>query len=398
VADITSKYEEQRQLARINNRPWINRNTHSQLEYDAREKDVILDACHLFMTFMRTQYKGTDQRAVESFLKTFLGAFYDIDEDTMKASMADVFDNSPANEEADDEVRSHSGDNTATRRGRAPNGKGLLRGVLDRAQNGKKGKSNNYDSKESTPDVTSMDEDSAAQANSPDDNAPSDIAAKNWLQHPKTGNYRHPELLAKLNEPFKRTNHKLYANTNIYCFTRLFQMLYDRLVKIKKGEADAKAHVIRGLAAKPAIELRVADRSPTEYFANVGPDANYYRQMLTMFEDYLKGIEDLATVEETLRRFYLDFGWQMFAFDKLLISATKFASNIVTGEGKDKKSAQGPNLMNLFYQNRSLAETTAEIEISYRKEAKREVQDSDLFRIAYVSPLVLYSIVEHDSS
>ena len=323
---------------------------------------------------------------MENFFKTFIPAFFGLDRDSFQRRMSDIYDASPPNEEMDDDLPATE-DYTVNRGRRTVNGKKstLLRGVLERGQPGKplrRDKDGNsiMESKESTPDVMSMDEDSATPIDTPAEQ-PSrmDITEHRWMEHPVSGNGRNRQPI-KHNEPFARDTFNLYANLNIYCFMRMFELLYERLVRVKENEKQVHEDVRRAKAFKPAFDLKLADRSPSEFFMDTSPKANYYQQIVRMCEDVVKAEMDMNHLEDTLRRFYMQYGWQLYNFDKMLGAIIRFSLQIPVNDNKEK----GSDIINLFYKNRKENETTHQAEIDYRKQVEKLAKDGDIYRIAYV--------------
>ena len=383
--DIQTKYEEQKRQRQLK---WTSTPKY-QFDYAFDDLEVIQDASHLLLTYLHHQHAGNsgDQLKVENFFKTFIPIFFGLDRESFQKRMADIYNDTPPNEEADDDAPAY--EETAVQRGRrAVNGKksNLLKSVLERGQHGKQGRkdkdsSSALESKESTPDVTSMDEDSVTPTDTPSEQ-PSrfDSAEHRWMENPTNGNSRNRHSHS-FNEPFLRDTYSLYANLNIYCFMRMFELLYERLAHIKENEQQVHIDVQRSKALKPAIDLKIADKSPSEFFSDTSPSANYYHQILKKCEDIVKGDDEMGHVEETLRRFYMAHGWALYNFDKMLAAIVKFASQIPIHDTKDKSQ----DIINLYYRNRKENETTHQAEIDYRKQVEKLVKDGDIYRIFWVS-------------
>lgn len=369
-SDIFAKYEEQRRQRQL--KP-ANQVSYYQLAFAFTDVEVIYDCCHMLLTYLRTSYVHADSAKVEKFIKDFIPTFFGLDKETFAARMMDVYSDTPPNEEYEE---SNANDETPSHRGRRmANGKqNLLRGVLDPSKQGKK--DSRMNSKESTPDVMFTDDDSGTPTESLSDQAPRlEPSESRWMEHPRERQSN------KLNEPFARTSYSLYANLNIYCFMRLFAMFYERLANLKAHEDSVREDVRRAMQFKPAMELRIADRSPTEFFDDVSPSANYYRQVLKLFESSLESSSDMAKIEETLRRFYIPCGYQLYSFDKWLSNILKFAGQGVVNDAKDRSN----DIMNLFMSNRKESLTTHQTEIDYRKQVEKLAKDGDVYRIVYVS-------------
>lgn len=371
--EIQIKYEEQRRQKSVAS----NIVPRYQLKYSFDDLDLIDDTCHLLLTAVHAGAAGAtaDHSRLENFLNTFVPTFFDLDRDTFQRKMSDVYANSMPNEEADDEPTEEP---AVTRGRRTVNGKKgtLLRGVLDRKV--REG-SAIRDSKETTPDVVSMDE----EATTPSDQAArADPAADRWASQPQ-GALNH-------DEPFHRESFNFYASSNIYCFFRLFQMLYERLSNIKAAEAEVHDDVCRSSIAKPADALGIADKKPSEYFTDVSRNANYYRQILAMCESVIRKELETSTLEETLRRFYLQKGWQMYNIDRLLSSTLRFVMGIVVSDNKDKSL----DIVNLFYKDRKEDDTTHDAELLYRKQVEKLSKDGDIYRITYVGHFFVIPVSE----
>lgn len=360
-----------------------------QFLYDFDDEEVIMDCCHLILTYLRHAYNGNavDQPRLENFIKTFFATFFDIDSDIFQQRMSDIYDTTPPNEEVEDDPLGV--DDQGIMRGRRviTGRKGtLLRGVLERQP----GNSNLRDenglplSEDTTPDVFSVDEDIIASIETPTD-APvrPDSTEYRWMEHPTTGNTHNRQIL-NYNEPFKRDNYNLYATANIYCFFRMFQMLYERFVNLKANEKEVHEYMQRSKLPKAAHELRLIEKKPIDMWLDVGPDADYYHQVVRMCGDAVKNELDSSALDDYLRQFYTRNGWQLFNYEKMVGALLRFALQILVSDNKDKSL----DIINLFYKDRKDSETTHQSELTYRKQVERLGRDCDLFRIRYVSTLV----------
>ena len=370
--DIQAKHEEQKRQRQIKPSEAVPR---YQLDFPYTDAETIMEASHLLLTYLRHSYNAADQSKIENFLKTFLPTFFGIDKDAFVAAMADVYADTPPNEEEDEALPNEDAATHRGRKGPIPK-KDLRRGLLD-PKASKKDRDSRAGSKESTPDVLSMDEDSSTptdtQSERPGRFEPSE---SRWMEHPTNARQG-----AKYNEPFTRNYFSLYANQNIYCFMRMFGIVYERLSNLKSHEIHVRDDVHRSLSHKPANELRISDKNPTEFFDDTTPGANYYRQLLRLFEGSLERTVETSRTEDILRRFYIPCGWQMYNFDKTLQAVIKYASQMVVNDNKERNS----DIITLFMSNRSQSQTTHVREIVYRKQVEKLVKDGDVYRIVYVS-------------
>ncbi|KAL8994455.1 MAG: hypothetical protein Q9169_005579 [Polycauliona sp. 2 TL-2023] len=369
LSDIQVKYEEQRRLKAVS---W-KAPPRYQLAYEFEDLDVVQDACHLMLTHLHNVDSRNDEekRRLENFFTTFIPTFFGLDQAAFQAHMVDIHDSSPPNEEIEDESVNEESNHGRPRR--AANGRknNLLRGVLERSKVNPG--ANGRDSKESTPDISSVDEDGVASSEAPPEQpAHFDIMDHRWMEHPTVG-----ETDPKA--PYARNTYNLYASLNIYCFFRMFQTLYERLLNIKNFEQRVHEDVARSSAPKPAHELNLIHKKPLEYFEDISASANYYQQIVSMCEEVMKQKTDMSHLEETLRRFYMPKGWQLYGFDKMLGSTTRFAMQILVSDNKDKSL----DIVNLFYHDRSREVTTHDAEIIYRKQVDKLTKDADIFRITF---------------
>lgn len=382
--EIHVKWEEQRRQ-RI--APW-NSIPNYQFKFSFDDPEVVHDTCHLILTQLQYSPSAneTEKTRVETFIKTFIPTFFDIDRDSFQARMSDIYDTTPSNEEVDDEIGTNE-DSGVARGRKTTNGRksNLLRGVLERGRPGHK-EDSVLESKETTPDV-SNDEDTPASTGTPTDRpARVDEAEYRWLNVPSTG-----DKSKDYNMPYKRDDFNLYASLNIFCFFKMFENFYQRLLNLKLNEKQVHAEVQRANISKAANDLRLIEKNPSDYFADISPSANYYRQTLGLFEEVMKSELDLSQLEETLRRFYIESGWQLYAFDRLLTALLKYGTNILGGDNKDKSL----DVINLFYKDRKEDESTHNTELTYRKRVQVLIREGDMYRIRYVRILSLLKHRNH---
>ncbi|KAJ8613181.1 hypothetical protein MRB53_037047 [Persea americana] len=292
---------------------------------------------------------------------------------------------SPWNDKAarDSEDADNASDDAASAPTRKVNGAktGLLRGLLDRGRNGKTprldvdGGAPSNESRASTPGTT---------ADIPEDEEMPDTDTKpaTWtkLRRPSEDD---KESSLRVDQPYSRTTYNLYANLPIYCFFRLFSILYERLSNLKQAERDVHEAVRRAKAHKVAEQLRVLDKLPEQFFSDTSPTANYYDQIVGMFHDFLQGGSngEMAQIEDVLRRFYLHSGWQLYSFDKMISALARFAVAILDSKDRDRTG----DIMQLFIKDRRKDTTTHQEELAYRRQVEKYIKDPDVYRLTYVS-------------
>lgn len=377
LGELQTRYEEQRKQ-RLAGHNTLGK---PQMSFKFEDTSVIIDASHLVLLYAE-QMHSTEYPRLTSFIREFIPLFFGLDSEWFGNQIRAKFGDSPHMDVGDDALSAF--DDLINAKPRKPISKkgDLLRGVLERGRkNRKEDGSNTPLSRASTPDNAShADEEMSDSANVADD-LKSDIALDTWATHPLAGNV-HKDKELYLNQLYPRTKYNLYGNTTIYCFIRVFVFLYERLNNIKLAEADAHVTAKRAMAPKPAIELGIVDKLPQDFFADVSDSANFYRQILGMFEELIKGDMDMAHIEETLRRYYLQCGWQLYSFDKLLSALVRFAISMLGSESNKDKSWE---ILQLFRRDRAKDETSFQDELNYRKQTEKHTKESDIYRISYVS-------------
>jgi paired amphipathic helix protein Sin3a len=378
-AEIQMKHEEMKradkQIPGVMHKP--------QLEYSLEDTDIVLDLAHLLLVHT-DQTMGTDTPRLIPFIKEFVPLFFGLDVDWFNSQINARVNatDTPANEIAD-EYASGAEDSTPSR-GRKTKSNNLLRSALDRGRGraGRKDRdgSNGSASRASTPDVASVADDEMAIDNAEEGDRKLEAVPRRWLDHPVGGNVLGDKTVDP-GEAYPRQTFRMWSNTPIYGFMRLFIMLYERLLKLKLGENECRETVRKARTQKPAIELGIVDKQPSDFFDDVSQNADYYRQMLDKFVRCFMGELDYGDIEETLRRFYLQSGYPLYSLDKLITQLGRGAANVLNSEGKDKTY----DIYQLFKRDRLRETTTAQQQTDYRKSAEKLLKDGDLYRIDYVS-------------
>lgn len=375
--EILVKHEEQKRQREIQR---LSVPKH-QFSYLFEDVDVIMDASQLVLTYAE-QGHSTDYPRLISFIKEFIPLFFGLDPVKFEQRIISFTNASPLHEDADEEVSTEG--NLSIRNKRTNGRKGdLLRGVLDRGRSGRstrgvKEESTALGSRGSTPEISSTIDEEMNDADSPPQNMDSD--SEKWLEHPRGGNLFEKRDLVP-NEPYKRDTYNMYCNLPIYCFFRMFVVLYERLYNVKMNEAEVHENVRRAKFPKPALDLKMIDKLPQDFFGDISPTANYYQQVLGMLEDQIKGEIDMGHIEETLRRYYLQTGWQLYSFERLLSALVRFAIALLGNDGKDKSW----EIYQLFKKDRVREETTHQDELHYRKQVDKYAKEGDIFKISFVS-------------
>ncbi|KAJ5887268.1 hypothetical protein N7504_011315 [Penicillium tannophilum] len=353
-----------------------------QAEMKMEDMDVLLDTTHLLCMYIdrSTSGFGAEPQRLINFVKDFIPIFFGLDRETFHDYMDELLIAATPPEELEDNFATEE-ESAASRK--APNTQklDLLREVLERrVEKGNQEKSNGVaehqpseQQQQPTPEIGR-----ALSAAVSEVEEAFDVAELKWMEHPGQGNFN-VEHEYTLNEKYKKTEHHMYCNLNILCFLRTFEILYMRLARIKQQEESAREQVRRGLLPKPAHELCLIDRFPSDFFYDVEPKANLYKQIVRMCEEVIRGDIDQIHLEETLRRFYMQGGYLLYNLERIFSSITKFVASIFTGDSRDRSS----DIANLFFKEREKEETTHHQEIQYRKQVERLVKEGDIYRVTY---------------
>ena len=400
-ADVMVKFEEQKAT-----KDKVMRGV-PQFEVRMTDKEVVVDATWLALVQLDSQ-GTTDHPRLAPFIREFIPTFLGIDQEWFESKLKARLGETPPNGEASgaDEPMSGAEDSGGERRGRKPAKSTLFRQAVDK---GAKGRGNRKDgsgsaSRASTPDIASnVGDDAAADSmvvdgvSTPaaDDSVDTKAAAlgepaQRWFTHPMTDPSPTGQKEIDPNEPESRHVYRLWANTTIFCFIRMLQHLYERLERLKLAEDDCREAVKIAKKHKPAIDLGIVDKLPQDFFADTSPTANYYDQMLSKFIEVLNGEIEFANdgVEECLRRFYLQSGYPLYAFEKIVQSLNRYGAQIVTQEGVSKDRSW--EILQLWRKDRARDVVSPNQRVDYKRAAEKLIGSGDTYRIEWVSNINAY--------
>ncbi|KAF1949433.1 hypothetical protein CC80DRAFT_271756 [Byssothecium circinans] len=368
--EIQVRYEEQKRLQEIQEVPQPD----YQFKFSFEDEDVLFDVARLIITFADNS-TVVDFAKVVPFIKEFIPLFFGIDATKFDEKVQTITRDSSTNGSGED---TPSADEDPSHRLQKKGGD-LRRNVLDPRGKSRKDKedSNASVSRDSSPGITSAVDDEAA-ADSSNSNPRDGRTQAQWVEY-ATQPTAFEDREYEHEEPYRRSEYNMYTNSSIYCFFRMFAILYERLLKLKQNEEDVRRIVSRAKAPKPAHELKMIDKLPSDFFKDTSDTANYYKQILDLLEDQILGETDMNQIEETMRRYYLQVGWQLYSFDRLLGSLVRFSLGVVSSDNKDKTL----DIYNLFKKDRVNETTTHKSELTYRKAVEKYAKDADTYRITY---------------
>ncbi|PSN63450.1 hypothetical protein BS50DRAFT_577191 [Corynespora cassiicola Philippines] len=368
--EIQVRYEEQKRMQEIQEIPQPD----YQFMFPFKDEEVLFDVARLMLTYAENNTQA-DFSKVVPFIKEFVPLFFGIDPVKFDQRVQSLARDTSTNESGED---TPSADEDVSQRSQKPKKGDLRRGVLDpRGKRKEKEDSLQSASRDTTPDVTSAVEDEAA-AESSHSNPREERPAAQWVEY-ATEPTAFGDREIDHEEPYRRNEYNMYANPHIYCFFRMFVYLYERLFKLKENEEETRRIVARAKEPKPAHELKMMDKQPSDFFKDTSSSASYYQQILDLLQEQIIGDVDMNTIEDTLRRYYLQVGWQLYSFDRLISALVRFALTVVSNDSKDKTM----DIYNLFRKDRVNDTTTHKAEIAYRKAVEKFAKDADTYRITY---------------
>ena len=382
VDAIKTKHEEQRRQ-----RSTTKKFEKHQFAFEFMDQEVIADLLYFMVLYATnaSQHNGPERRRISEFFERFVTVFFGLPEDLIAQKLASITRGTP---DDDSEDAGHS--ELPPSRGRPrPNKKRdwLKEAIGGAGRNGTKGRGQNQDSatgsKESTPDVDSIMEDDGDVA---EDLTISQVTNDRWatampiaFHGPNEKSAGLPKKInLKADQPFKRDFYRLHGNQTIFVLFSIFQTLYRRLLEIKESEDDARDEGERALDEKPAQKVALAPEN-VDFF--IPPEGEtYYSHTLLLIKDFINGEVEEANYQSFLRRYYLRKGWQVYTIMDLLKSLCRLGALCSSVDSKEKT----PDLLEQYYRNRQLEETSYNIEINMRKQADKYVKDGELFLIEWV--------------
>lgn len=383
---IKTKHEEQKR-----SRTARNKVSRYQFLWNFEDKDMILDLLR-FMCLYATnsgQHGASEKERILDFFEMFLPQFFDLAEDKVIEKLAGI-DRDSGDEDGEEVPPAEL---TNGRAGRRKGKSDLLRGVLDPGRNGSKSRnhkegSNASGSKETTPDVTSGNEEEMPDA--PEDTSMPEVGSNDrWLGTapvPTVTSGDNPLLDEdgdlKADGFFRRPWYNFFCNQTIYVFFSILHTLYTRLKGVKESTESVKEEIAREEMEKPAKKLSLI-HDDYNYFKNLGEE-EFWSRTAELIEDYINQDTDENAYQDILRHYYLKNGWTLYTIQDLLKTLCRLALICNNGDSKEKT----PDLIKQYLLSRQNEETSFQVEISARKFAEKCIKDGEMFVICWVSFLV----------
>ncbi|QLI65576.1 Paired amphipathic helix protein pst1 [Metarhizium brunneum] len=378
---IKTKHEEQRRERALRGKA-----PRHQLAWDFSNKQVILELLRLMMLYSmhNGQHSTQEKERILDFFETFVPAFFDLPEEMYQDKLPKMQPDS-GEDDVEDSTPAELTNGRSRRNGRKGD---LLRGVLDPGRNGSKPRSQKEDSaasgsKETTPDVTSANEEEMADA--PEESAVPEVSNERWMPTvPKPVVVGGDNALLdeggelKADGFFTRPWYNFFCNQTIFVFFNIFQTLYNRLLDIQQSQELVAQAVERLNRPKPARDIGFTENHMT-FFEPTDDPETYWPKTVELIEEYITGDVDENRYQDVLRHYYLQNGWKLYTIQDLLKTLCRLALTCSSTDAKEKT----PDLIHQYLTSREKEETSYQTEISARKFAEKCVKDGDIFVICW---------------
>ncbi|KAK9462804.1 uncharacterized protein V1516DRAFT_671173 [Lipomyces oligophaga] len=341
----------------------------SQLDFSFENIDIIQDALRLLNCHLEhsTSFSSNDREKMDGFIKSFIPLFFGL---PMTESGSETPVDSQANSESEDASEAGSTISNSGKKIRSGRDGDLLRDVLKKSRSNRP--KNRNDSREATPEVS--EETPKLEGASEDKELPEAVekAGEIWISHVKKSESKESSLSPET----KRTKYNLFGNTTIYCFFRLFQVLFQRLEQVKNLEAEVSHDIATRKPVQFAKELGIISNKMEEQGLAFQPE-NCYGQLLDMCEKVIEGDLEHPLFEESLRQAYRSRAFRMYTVDKVVQAIAKHAHTIIS----DTKCSE---IILLYDRDRNQTKTTTRDQIIYRIQVETILgSDENIFRIEY---------------
>ncbi|KAJ3114140.1 Transcriptional regulatory protein sin3 [Phlyctochytrium bullatum] len=174
----------------------------------------------------------------------------------------------------------------------------------------------------------------------------------------------------------RRPTYVFYTNTSFYCFFRLYQILYSRLLKMKQisqhlAENPPRAETLNPVAMELGIQSK--ERAPDAIIPNV---KDRYSGLKQAISDLFDGKMEAQEYEDRCRALFGTSGYLMFTVDKLCQAVVKQIQAI-------QADPKGHDLVELYFKDREKPNSSSRQEAVYRLSAEGLVDDESLYRLEY---------------
>ncbi|KAL0079587.1 hypothetical protein F4703DRAFT_1741573 [Phycomyces blakesleeanus] len=354
------------------------------------DPDVFKDITRLVFTFIENQggFTNNDREKIRTFIQTFIPMFFHVD-DVMPEKQQNYTDEADdeivyeEDEEDDDDVNTSGSEDseadppsTRRRHGRGSRNHqedeaamGLLRDVL---------------TKNTATTAFPKEDPSSAEAEEISDRSASPLVtatatAATTATTDQSSNHQSHTLFAAAAAATapgmrKRTAYNFFCNSNFYCLFRLYEMLYERLLKMKKHSEEIKANPRKGKTFnKMALDLGFYSHR----FEDIDLSGSYYAALLGVIDRFFEGELDQTLFEESARYIFVTEAYTMFTIDKLVLAVIKQIQAVTM----DVKSVE---LVKLFRSDQSLETVSPRTLSVYRLRVEDVIgSDENLYKVNF---------------
>ncbi|KAK6344167.1 Transcriptional regulatory protein sin3 [Orbilia brochopaga] len=353
------------------------------LKFGFPDLSVLLDVCRLLATQLDRDgaYSHSDRVKIANFIQDFIPRFFGVRKEDVENAMGNASRKSP-----DDDMDTDNAESTSGRTGRKKTEQNLRQDVLRRAKAGKAHKIDGTGSNGTTPEPSNDDDHT--------DGDPMDVepAPPNppttWinptgsrqtnggdLPGAASGTDARDIVVSELKE---RSAYNLFANSGIYCFIRLLQVVYQRLLDVKNCEEEAKATLVRRKNNTTARKLGLIPQMYDDFFS-VTDKSVYYHQVLEHCERLILSSIESSVFEDGMRSVYIQKGWQLYTIDKHIATLNKMIQTFCS-ENRDNCS----EIFNLYAKDRATDKTNFQLQMSYRREVEAYIgREEPTYRIEW---------------
>ncbi|KAI8379519.1 uncharacterized protein BYT42DRAFT_329822 [Radiomyces spectabilis] len=380
-----------------------------QFIFTMKDESIFKDVTRLIFSYIDRQsgFTSSDKEKIRTFIGSFIPLCFHVDNvvaENLRNYADEADDEDMADEEEDaqstvtEESESDMGRSPSTRRQRRNNQEDdhtmdLLRDVLTKNQSAldetavllsrKRSKSpsaptegivdTGEDKAVKTEDMADVDIQMLESQDQPQSREASPVAEK------KPAETEGDKLLAAAAAATapgfrKRTMYSFFCNTTFYCFFRLYQMIYERLSKMKQLDAEASAQGKLGKKTnKVALELGLYSTR----FDDIDLSKGYYQALLDLIDRFFDGEMDQQVFEENARYLFVTDAYVLFTVDKLIHAIIKQIQAVTV----DTKSVE---LVRLFRTDQLLENMSPRVMSVYRLRAEDTVgPDENLYKINF---------------
>ncbi|KIJ29114.1 hypothetical protein M422DRAFT_54338 [Sphaerobolus stellatus SS14] len=363
-----------------------------QLAYDIEDIGVLQDGVKLVLSFLdRThgQIGAPDRRKIEGFLRKFIPLFFmfyprefdtafEVNGDEESEMMSDGLGSVLGDDESGSVAGSTRSKN-GKKSGIADIRKKLLRTQQEKTSRKTRSIASAPGSRASSPPMSNG---NGMDIDPPRSTAPMTNGVRRIATNTVKG-YKPPSASSRKNNSRRGT---FYANTPIYVFLRLLNLLYSRLLLCKRlGEELAGAAKQSANGVPEGASHMMLDGVPApEHIGNAAE--HFYSHLLECCEKLFDNVIDQATFEDTARYMFGMKAYNVFTLDKVIGALIKQVQ-IILADSKNKE------LVQLLQRERENPSFSTQDQVNYRRKAESVIgMDEHLYKINYIRESCTFTV------